>query len=113
MIRVLKHSHGIWKLLFEFRRRQIDAGILGHEQPTAIIETRHRGMCDQRRPGGEFHNVAVRDVQLGGNEAFGERRRFRRINLRQLFVDASQEVWTKYTPILGQDLLDAAQSVNE
>jgi TRAP-type C4-dicarboxylate transport system substrate-binding protein len=32
---------------------------------------------------------------------------------RQLFVNASQEVWTKYTPILGQDLLDAAQSVNE
>jgi len=32
---------------------------------------------------------------------------------RQLFVDASQEVWTKYTPILGQDLLDAAQRVNQ
>jgi len=32
---------------------------------------------------------------------------------RQLFVDASQQVWTKYTPILGRELLDAAQSVNE
>jgi len=32
---------------------------------------------------------------------------------RQLFVDASQKVWTKYRPILGQDLLDAAQRVNE
>jgi C4-dicarboxylate-binding protein DctP len=32
---------------------------------------------------------------------------------RQLFVDASQEVWTKYRPILGQDLLDAAQRVNQ
>ena len=32
---------------------------------------------------------------------------------RQLFVDASREVWTKYTPIFGQELLDAAQAVNE
>ena len=32
---------------------------------------------------------------------------------RQLFVDASQEVWTKYRPIFGPDLLDAAQRVNE
>ena len=32
---------------------------------------------------------------------------------RQQFVDASMEVWTKYTPILGQDLLDAAQSANQ
>ncbi|MDA1184703.1 MAG: DctP family TRAP transporter solute-binding subunit [Acidobacteria bacterium] len=32
---------------------------------------------------------------------------------RQQFVDASEGVWTKYTPILGQDLLDAALRVNE
>jgi C4-dicarboxylate-binding protein DctP len=32
---------------------------------------------------------------------------------RQLFVDASREVWTKYAPIFGQELLDAAQAVNE
>ena len=32
---------------------------------------------------------------------------------RQLFVDASREVWTKYAPIFGEELLDAARGANE
>ena len=32
---------------------------------------------------------------------------------RQLFVDATRQVWTKYAPIFGQDLLDAARGANE
>jgi C4-dicarboxylate-binding protein DctP len=31
---------------------------------------------------------------------------------RQMFVDASRQVWTKYEPIFGQELFEAAQKAN-
>lgn len=32
---------------------------------------------------------------------------------RQMFVDASRQVWTKYEPIFGQELFEAAQRANQ
>ena len=61
---VLEHPHRVRKLLFELRRTEIHASILGDKQPTSIIKTGHRRVSHQRRRRGNVNRISVRNRQL-------------------------------------------------